>query len=95
MSLPSFTELFWHADARRAPVAVAVAGGADASVLKALETALEHEWVVPILVGNEAAIQATAEEIGVRLRGFTILAAEGDAIAAAAVAEVRQGRAGC
>ncbi len=93
MSLPSFTELFWHADARREPVAVAVAGGADPSVLKALETALEHEWVVPILVGNEAAIRATAEACGVRLRGFTILPAEGDAIAEAAVAEVRQGRA--
>jgi phosphotransacetylase len=93
MSLPSFTELFWHADARTEPVTVAVAGGADPSVLKALETALEHEWVAPILLGNEAEIQATAEACGVSLRGLTILPAEDEAVAAAAVAEVRQGRA--
>ena len=93
LSLPSFTQLFWHADARRAAVAVAVAGGDDPSVLKALEIAVEHEWIEPIVVGPEAAIHATAEACGVRLRGFTIVPAEGDAVAPTAVAQVRQGRA--
>ena len=39
------------------------------------------------------AIQATAKACGVGLDGFAIVDAEGDAIAPAAVAEVRQGRA--
>jgi phosphotransacetylase len=93
MGLPSFTQLFWDADARNAPVAVAVAGGDDASVLKALETALEHGWVEPHVVGPEAAIRETAEACGVRLQGFTIIPAEDSAVAMAAVAEVRSRRA--
>jgi phosphate butyryltransferase len=93
VSLPSFTQLFWHADARGVPVPVAVAGAHDPSVLKALAVAVEHEWIRPIVVGPEAAIRATAEANEVSLDGFSIVAAEGDAIAPAAVAEVRQGRA--
>jgi phosphotransacetylase len=93
MSLPSFTRLFWHADARSEPVAVAVAGGDDGSVLEALGVAVEHGWVAPIVVGSEGAIRASAEACEVSLDRFTIVDAEGDAIAASAVAEVRQGRA--
>jgi phosphotransacetylase len=93
MSLPSFTRLFWHADARDEPVPVAVAGGDDLSVLEALGVAVEHDWIAPIVVGPEASIRAAAESRRFSLDGFTIVPAEGDAIAATAVAEVRQGRA--
>jgi phosphotransacetylase len=93
MSLPSFTRLFWHADARAGPVAVAVAGGDDRSVLEALGVAAEHGWIEPIVVGPEAAIRASAEACKVGLDRFAIVDAEGEAIASTAVAEVRQGRA--
>jgi phosphotransacetylase len=49
--------------------------------------------VAPIVVGSERAIRASAEAAGFGLDGFTIVAAEGDAVAGAAVAEVRDGRA--
>jgi phosphotransacetylase len=93
MGLPSFTQLFWDADARKEPVGVAVAGGDDASVLKALETALEHGWVEPHVVGSEAAVRETADACGVSLRGFTIDPVEEGAVGMAAVAAVRSGRA--
>jgi phosphotransacetylase len=93
MGLPSFTQLFWDADARQAPVAVAAAGADDPSVLKALATAREQGWVEPLVVGPEAAIRGTAEASGVDLSGFTIVAAADDEVGTAAVAAVRQGRA--
>jgi phosphotransacetylase len=93
VSLPSFTQLFWEADARREPVPVAMAGGDDPGVLTALESAREHEWIVPIVVGPEPAIRAAAEAAEVSLEGFTIVPAEGEALGPAAVAEVSQGRA--
>ncbi len=55
--------------------------------------ACDRGWVAPRVVGPEALIQATAKACGVGLEGFAIVEAEGDAIAPAAVAEVRQGRA--
>jgi phosphotransacetylase len=93
MGLPSFTQLFWDADAGPASVALAAAGGDDPSVLKALATALEHGWVEPIVVGPEAAIRSAAELCGVSLRGFTVVPVEDGAVGAAAVAAVRSGRA--
>jgi phosphotransacetylase len=93
MGLPSFTRLFWDADARQSPVAVSVAGGDDVSVLKALETALEHGWVDPHVIGPEAAIRGTAEACGVSLRGFTIVPAEQGEVGMTAVAEARSRRA--
>ena len=89
MGLPSFTRLFWDADARKVPVAVAAAGGDDPTVLKALETAVEHGWALPVLVGPDAAIRRTAEECDVSLRGFTIVPAEGNAVAAAFLVGIR------
>jgi phosphotransacetylase len=93
MSLPSFTQLFWHADARSEPVPVAVAGGDDPSVLEALAVAREHDWVAPRLVGPEAGIRAAAEARSIGLEGFTMVPVQGDEVGAAAVAEVRAGRA--
>jgi phosphotransacetylase len=93
MPLETFEQLFQQADARLAPVAVAAAGGDDPSVLAALGQARDRGWVVPIVVGPEAAIRAEAEAAGVDLHGFTIVAAEVEAAGVAAVAEVRAGRA--
>jgi phosphotransacetylase len=93
VGLPSFTQLFWDADARPAPVPLVAAGGHDPSLLEALATARDQGWVEPIVVGPEAAIRQTAEECAVSLRGFTVIPAEADAVAVAAVATVRTGRA--
>ena len=51
----------------------------------------DRGWVRPILVGPERAIRSIAASKGISLEGFAIVHAEGDAIAAAAVAEVRAG----
>jgi phosphotransacetylase len=93
MSLISFSQLFEYADALREPAPLAAAGGDDPTVLAALDSARRRGWVLPIVVGPEAAIRAAAEACPVGLEGFTIVAAEGDAMAPAAVDLVRQGRA--
>jgi phosphotransacetylase len=87
VTLLSFSELFQRADAHREPVPLAVAGGADATVLQALLTATERGWVVPFVVGAEAEIRRQAEQCGMSLDGFHIVDAH-DA-AAAAVALIR------
>jgi phosphotransacetylase len=93
MSLPSFSELHSAADASAEPVPVAAAGGDDPSVLSALAAAAGRGWASPIVVGPVAAIRATAEACRIDLGRFAIVPAEGDAVGAAAVAEVRSGRA--
>ena len=94
MGLPGFDELRARADGRSEPVRVAVAGGAERSVLEAFRAAIDRGWVEPVLVGVEADIRRLADDRGVDLNGFSILHAEGDeAQALAAVAEVRSGRA--
>lgn len=94
MSLPRFGQLHRRSDALRSPVGVAVAGGADRTVLEALRVATDRGWSEPIVVGPEAEIRRLADEAGVGLDGFRILDVEGgEAQAVAAVAEVRQGRA--
>ncbi|MDR3636563.1 MAG: phosphate acyltransferase [Isosphaeraceae bacterium] len=93
MSLPGFDELWRAADAQRAPVAVVAAGGDDPTVLEALRVAAARGWVVPRVVGPEEAIRQVAGERGIDLSGFTLIAAAHDATGAAAVAEVRGGRA--
>ncbi|HEV3261965.1 MAG TPA: phosphate acyltransferase [Gemmataceae bacterium] len=91
MHLAAFDELYQEADARREPVPIAVAGGADRTVLEALRTACDRDWVTPLVAGTESAIRRAAGECGVSLHGFTILDAADPS--AAAVAEVRRGRA--
>src|SRR5882724_4036946 len=93
MPLAGFDHLYREADARRRPVAVAAAGGDDPTVLEALRSALDRGWVTPVVVGPEGPIRAAAEAAGIGLEGFTLVDALGDAIARAAVAEVRSGRA--
>lgn len=91
MTLAGFDELHRAADSMNQPVSVAAAGGADRTVLEALEAARERGWVSPIVVGSGSEIRRVAEECGVGLDGFSII--ETDDPAAAAVSEVRAGRA--
>src|SRR5262249_38221040 len=91
MPLLSFDELYQRADSLAQPVPVAVAGGADVTVLQSLRTACDRGWGAPLVGGTEAEIGGTAHECSVRLDGFTLIdtgnPAEG------AVALVRSGQA--
>ena len=91
MPLASFDQLYQEADQQREPVGVAVAGGADATVIEALRLACNRGWVRPILAGRAADIRRLAEQGGWPLDGFRLIDAEEPA--AAAVVEVSQGRA--
>jgi phosphate butyryltransferase len=91
MGIDGFKRLFHDADQRAVPTAVAVAGGDDPTVLEAMRIACDCGWVQPILVGPEPRIREVAVASEIALDGFTILHAEGDAIAATAVGLVRAG----
>jgi len=93
MPLIGFDQLFHDADAGAPgrPISVAVAGGADATVLAALRTACDRGWIEPFVAGRECEIRSTAAEHGLLLDGFTIIDTEEPALAA--VAAVRSGRA--
>ena len=93
MPLPGFDELYERADRRSEPARVAVAGGDDPTVLEALHIAVGRGWVRPIVFGQEDAIRARAESLGLSLDGIDIVHAEGDDLAPAAVSAVREGRA--
>lgn len=86
-----FGALFQLADKLSSPLPVVAAGGADRTVLEALAIAQRRGWVKPILTGSVPAIQELAKNLDVELDGFRLI----DAIdpAAAAVAEVKAGRA--
>ncbi|HEY7309955.1 MAG TPA: phosphate acyltransferase [Gemmataceae bacterium] len=88
MPLFSFDNLFRFADELSEPVPVAVAGGADRTVLEALRTACDRGWVVPFLVGVASDMRALAAA-GIGLDGFTLVDAAEPA--AAAVSLVRTG----
>jgi phosphotransacetylase len=70
---------------------LAVAGGADVTVLQALRIACDRGWIVPQVVGALAEVRRLAGDCGVALDGFTLIDAA-DA-AGAAVALVRSGQA--
>jgi len=91
MPLIGFDQLFEEADAAGRAVNVAVAGGADATVLSALRTACDRGWIEPIVIDRPSAIRRTAEELDLVLDGFTIVDAEEPSTAA--VGAVRGGRA--
>jgi phosphate butyryltransferase len=93
MAIDGFKRLYHDADRRAAPATVAVAGGDDPSVLEAMRIACDSGWIRPILVGPEPIIREVAEASEIDLDDFAIWHAEGDAVAAAAVALVRSGTA--
>jgi phosphotransacetylase len=91
VSLDGFDRLFSDAGIKKPRVRVAAAGGDDPTVLQALREAADRGWVVPTLVGPAAETRALAGTLGVGMDGFTLVDAEGEGVAAAAVAEVRRG----
>jgi phosphotransacetylase len=91
MPLQSFDDLFREADIRRAMVPLVVAGAADGTVLEALRAGCDRGWVAPVLAGSAEEIRRVAGESGIHLRGLNIL--DTPDAAAAAVAEVKSGRA--
>jgi len=93
MGLEGLDVLTAEVDGSRPAVAVAAAGGDDPSVLIALRRAADRGWVAPRLVGPAEAIRQAATAAGVDLTGFTLVDAGAEEVAAAAVAEVRSGRA--
>ncbi len=93
MSLQSFDALYADADRRGTPLSVVAAGGEDRTVLEALSQAQQRGWVTPILTGSVSATRQLALEMGLSLDGFQLI--ESETPAAAAVEEVRAGRAVC
>jgi phosphotransacetylase len=91
MSLVGFDDLYRLGDGIPAPVPVVAAGGADPTVLQALAEAQRRGWVAPVLTGSAQEIQALAGDLQVDLAGFRIVDAADPA--AAAVAEIKAGRA--
>lgn len=92
MPLPCFTELFAAADARQTPAPVVAAGGADSTVIQALELARRRGWIEPILTGPTAAIRERADALEIDLEPFSLIEDESDS-AVEAVAAVKSGRA--
>src|SRR6516225_2994440 len=73
MSLESFDLLYRLADSAASLIPVAVAGGADRTVLEALRTAFDRGWIEPRVAGPEEEIRRVASASGVSLDGFTLL----------------------
>jgi phosphotransacetylase len=90
-SLLSFDQLYQRADTLRQRVPVAVAGGADQTVLQALRSASERGWVKPWIFGKARDVHQTANECGIRVDEFEVVDTE-DA-PAAAVARVQSRKA--
>jgi phosphotransacetylase len=91
MPLLDFDQLHQLANERSQATPVAVAGGADGTVLTALRTALDRGWALPLVVGDRVLIQEKAEEAAIDLHGFELIDASSPA--EAAVEQVRSGRA--
>lgn len=91
MSLVGFDDLYRFADSLSSPVSVVAAGGADPTVLQALSLAQRRGWVEPVLTGASDEIRQLATNLQIDLTGFRIV--DADDPAAAAVAEVKAGRA--
>src|SRR5438132_6848561 len=74
--LPTFEELIAAGANRAQPAVVAVAGGADRSVMEALRVATARGWVVPFFAGRRDAIQTVAEKAGYPLDPDKVLDTE-------------------
>lgn len=92
MPLPTFDDLYQRADAQASRQSIAVAGGADATVLEALKLAYDRGWVTPLVLGHEADIRVKASECNIDLSGFTIIDAAEAAAAAVALVRGKQAR---
>lgn len=92
MSLKSFEQLYAAADQLETPVPVAAAGGADTTVIQALDLARRKGWVSPILTGDIQEIEERAKLLEIDLSPFQLIEDDPNS-AAMAVKEVREGRA--
>jgi len=92
MPLKNFETLFQAADKLENPVPVAVAGGADFTVIQALELARRRGWITPLLTGDPHRIRHMAAEIDIDPAPFQIIEDAPDS-AVQAVQAVRSGRA--
>ena len=76
------------------PIATVIAGAAGDVALESARQATAHGLIRPLLVGERAGIERSAEAIGWDLSGLEIISAEGEAdTARKAVALARSGRA--
>lgn len=91
MSLAGFDQLYQEADALAERVPVAVAGGADRTVLEAVRLAADRGWITPLVCGRVADIECIAGNYGIALDGLRIV--DTPEPAATAVAQVRSGQA--
>ena len=91
MGLIGFDKLFAAADERKPQIPVAVAGGADSTVLSALAEAQNRGWIQPMICGSTTAIETQARQINVDLSRFTVI--DSNSPAATAVDQVRSGNA--
>ncbi|SFI48896.1 phosphate acyltransferase [Planctomicrobium piriforme] len=92
MPLKSFDALFAAADQLPSPVPVAAAGGADSTVIQALELARRRGWIHPILTGDLDRISQIADQLDIDLGPFDLVAEPVDS-AIEAVKLVRKGQA--
>ena len=90
--MESFDALFKQASALAEPVGVAAAGGADTTVIQALDVARRRGWVRPILTGDVDQIREMAAGIDVDLSQFELIPDDAGS-AFAAVKCVHEGRA--
>jgi phosphate butyryltransferase len=91
MSLLGLGSLYHFADQLSSPLPVVAAGGADRTVLEALAIAQRRGWVEPILTGSSTEMQSLAHDLDIDLEDFELI--DTSEPAAAAVAEVKSGRA--
>ncbi len=89
MPLPDFAELERRADAQSCPVRVAVAGGADGTVLEAIRQATDRGWLAATLAGHREEMEGLADRHRVGLEGITLV--ESEAPERTAVALCRSG----
>jgi phosphate butyryltransferase len=91
MALLGFDSLYRLADHLTAPLPVVAAGGADRTVLEAMSLAQRRGWIEPILTGSLSEMQNLAKDLDIDVSDFRLIEAADPA--AAAVAEVKAGRA--
>jgi phosphotransacetylase len=95
MALDSFDDLYRRADTVRPRIPVAVAGGADPTVLEAIRVAVDRAWIEATLVGSADEIRDVAKVSGVALDGIHVVDAADAVAVAATAATVARSTPGC
>jgi phosphate butyryltransferase len=95
MALDSFADLYDRADALRLRIPVAVAGGADPTVLAAVRSAVDRAWIAATLVGAADEIRALATANGIPLDDIQVIDAVDSAATAATAVRLACTTPGC